>query len=73
MLTSLNPDALVEGHRIKADSGLSRGSFTSVRWIKPPWRRTQGQRLAHLMAHFRTPVDVNKAIKDGIIIACYVP
>jgi len=66
--TSFNPDALAEGHKIETDSGLSRGSFALARWIKPLRRRAPGQRMAHLIAHFTTLADVNKVIKDGIII-----
>jgi len=64
-----SPDALAENRRIEHDSGVGEGALLSTRWIKPPQRCVEGQKVAHLIVRFRNNEDTNLAIRDGLVIA----
>jgi len=69
ILIAHSPDALAENRRIKHNSGVGEGALLSTRWIKPPQRHVEGQKVAHLIVRFRTNEDTNLAIRDGLVIA----
>src|SRR5882724_303942 len=62
------PDALAENRRIEQDSRLEVEDLLTTRWIKPEQRQAPGQKVAHLIACFRTKEAVNQAIHEGLVI-----
>jgi len=57
------PDTL---RAIEDDNDLPLSCITAARWIKPPHRRENAQRVAHAMFHMSTPETANKLILDGL-------
>lgn len=52
--------------KIEKVNKLEPGTIVLGRWIKPPERRTTGQRTAFMILHFRDPQSANRAIREGI-------
>jgi hypothetical protein len=53
---------------IEEANGLNALSITKARWIKPEYRRTPGQRLAHASITISSAATANKLIRDGMYI-----
>jgi len=53
-----SPDVLTKNRRIEGESGLEEGVLLTMRWIKLMQRCSLGQRVADLIAQFKT----NKAV-----------
>ncbi|KIJ53092.1 hypothetical protein M422DRAFT_242197 [Sphaerobolus stellatus SS14] len=66
---SFQPDIQVELRKVEDVNRLEDYSLVSARWIKPPQRRTPGQRVAHLIVNAGSAVVANAIIRNGIIIA----
>jgi hypothetical protein len=66
---STNLDSLGFTDRVCADSGLKTDDITEIRWMKAPERRHDTQTVATIIAKFTSPKAINKAIRDGIVIA----
>ncbi|KZP05108.1 hypothetical protein FIBSPDRAFT_682515, partial [Athelia psychrophila] len=47
---------------------LPMGSVLSARWIKPPAKRTEGQRSAYLVLNFSSPQTANIALRKGMFV-----
>lgn len=66
---NLETEPHTEYKRIEDANDLRAMSVLSAKWIKPPHRRTQGQRTAHLLIGFKTIEAANTAIRNGLYIA----
>ena len=66
---SFSLDFPSEYRKIESDSQLPNQSILETRWIKPIERRSQGQRMAHIITKFASMEAANKAIRDSIVIA----
>ncbi|KAG2032057.1 hypothetical protein BDR03DRAFT_874703, partial [Suillus americanus] len=55
--------------KIEKDNNLLDSSIASMRWIKPPQRRSNEQRKAFAMIHFRDAHMANSILREGICIA----
>ncbi|KAK6971538.1 hypothetical protein R3P38DRAFT_3242282 [Favolaschia claudopus] len=62
---SFNPTERGALQAIEADNGLQSGSFGNARWIKQPWRRHDGQRVAHAVFNFTNAAAANRFIRNG--------
>ena len=69
VLISYNPDVLAEIQKIECDYRLEAGAIVSTRWIKLVQRRADRQWTAHLITRLKMPEDVNRAIRNGLIVA----
>ena len=47
-------------------NNLPSGTIAKARWIKPEYRRVQGQKAAHAIFAFKDATNANKCIRDGI-------
>ena len=60
-----NPEHLRE---VEEANLLDKFSIAKARWIKPPYRRSPGQKAAHASFLFNDVTAANTCIKDGMII-----
>ena len=60
-----NPSALRD---VECKNSLPAGSIKSARWIKPIEWRNPKQCRAHVAMDLHRPSDVNKVIRDGLIV-----
>ena len=60
-----DPEGLRE---IESANGLPNLSIASMRWIKPPDRRSPRQLVAHAIVAFSDPKAANKALVEGLTI-----
>lgn len=56
-------------HILEKANNLQPLSILNAKWIKPPYRRTRGQRTAHLIMGFKSQDAANQSIKEGLVVA----
>jgi hypothetical protein len=66
---SFQPDTTTELRKAEDLNSLPDYAFLSARWIKPPHRRSPGQKVAHLIVNAMSPESANHIIRTGIILA----
>ncbi|CAK5267063.1 unnamed protein product [Mycena citricolor] len=67
---SFDPDSPAAIGELEDSNGMGSGHITNARYIKLKERRTQGQRVAHMMIGFKSAETANRALKYGLFIEC---
>ena len=60
-----NPDHIAEFREV---NNVDQDTNLTLRWLKPPLRRTQEQKTAHLLLTFTEATGANRAISEGLLI-----
>jgi len=63
-----NTDELSALREVERKKSLPIGSIKSARWIKPIKCRNPKQRRAHMSMELFRPCDVNRIIRDGLVV-----
>ncbi|KAG2038460.1 hypothetical protein BDR03DRAFT_813215, partial [Suillus americanus] len=65
---TFNPNSENQIHEFKQENKWEEGTISSAQWIKPPNKRTDQQRAAHLLVTFKNPINANEGICNGITL-----
>ena len=63
---TFNPSNEAHLREVEECNDLPSGMIAKARWIKPEYRRVQGQKAAHAIFAFKDATNANKCIRDGI-------
>jgi hypothetical protein len=63
-----NPDSKESLHELEEQNNIKEGRLRKARWIKPTYRRTLGQHVAHLALSVGSPKMANILIRDRMYI-----
>ena len=66
---SFDPNDRAQLDGVGRSSGMNQSGILNGRWIKPIYRCSQEQRMAHAVLRFTQPEGANEAIRNGVIIA----
>ncbi|KAG2030272.1 hypothetical protein BDR03DRAFT_805556, partial [Suillus americanus] len=59
---TFNPNSENQIRNFEQENKWEEGTISSVRWIKPPNKRTDQQRVTHLLVTFKNPINANEGI-----------
>ncbi|KAG2739589.1 hypothetical protein P692DRAFT_201729436, partial [Suillus brevipes Sb2] len=65
---SYNPSSIHANTEVETKGGLTQGSITKARWIKPITRRKPDQRTAHTIITLKSKENANQILRFGISI-----
>ncbi|KAG2130233.1 hypothetical protein DEU56DRAFT_955912 [Suillus clintonianus] len=63
-----DPDNQNHIRELEAENNWEEGTITLARWIKPPNKRNEQQRVAHLLIILKNPNNANEGIRNGITL-----
>ncbi|KAG1807987.1 uncharacterized protein BJ212DRAFT_1303184 [Suillus subaureus] len=65
---TFNPNSENEICKLKQENDWEEGAISMACWIKPPNKRTDQQRVTHLLVTLKNPNNANKAIRNGVTL-----
>ena len=65
---TFDPSNQAHLREVEEANGLSSSTIIKARWIKPEYRRSAGQQVAHLSLTISTAATANKLIREGFYI-----
>ena len=65
---TLDTNSIKDRQEIEETNSIPKDGLTKLRWIKPPIRRREDQRFAHIIATFSDAETANRAIVNGLSI-----
>ena len=65
---TLDTNSIKDRQEIEETNSIPKDGLTKLRWIKPPIRRREDQRFAHVIATFSDAETANRAIVNGLSI-----
>ena len=62
-------DSEIERQQIEHRANIEKGEILTTRWVKPEERRSEHQRVAHLIVKVKSVRAANQLLREGAIIA----